>query len=61
MIKQGWNYCSKSAYREFNGTTNSEVVVKEKKVKEVKVQNKPEKKKIERKSDKKSDKKKGKK
>lgn len=69
LIKQGWNYCSKSAYRDFFKANEDlkkpeiklETVKKkgEKGEKEVKVQNKPEKKKIVKKT--KADKKKAKK
>lgn len=65
LVKQGWNYCSKSVYKNFfnsNEDLKKPELKPEKKKngeKEIKSQNKPEKKKIERKS--KTDKKKSKK
>lgn len=57
LVKQGWNYCCKKTYKEFNVGVVVETKKDEKKVKEPKVLNKPEKKKIERKTDKKKKKK----
>ena len=56
LVKQGWNYCSKSIYRDFFKSNEDlkkpelKHETKKKGDKEVKVQNKPEKKKIERKT-----------
>jgi hypothetical protein len=53
LLKLGWDYCSKKIYKEFNNGEVVETKKEVKKVKEPKVLNKPEKKKIERKTDKK--------